>query len=97
MRKAHNSQVAASCHLRIAFDMWWLYYHKACIHQVWPCPEKDMRLIRARVSPVVRIQTGAPTEFGPHKNAAGPRKKPRDPALQKQCVIGTLRVVTTSL
>jgi hypothetical protein len=24
MRKAHNSQVAASCHLPIAFGMWWL-------------------------------------------------------------------------
>ena len=57
MRKAHNSQVAASCHLRIAFDMWWLYYHKGCIYQVWPCPEKDMGLLKPRVSAVVRTQT----------------------------------------
>jgi hypothetical protein len=42
MTKAHNSQVAASCHFRIAFDMWWLYYHKAWIDPVLPGPEKDI-------------------------------------------------------
>ena len=83
-RKAHNTQVAPSCHLASAFNMWWLYYHKAWIDPFQPCSEKDMRLIRPRVSPVVRTQPDAPAGVRRFKKLPQVPQKTRGPALLPQ-------------
>ena len=57
VRKAHNSQIAPSCHLAIAFDMWWFMLSHGLDRLIQPCPEKDMYLMTPRVSTVVRTQT----------------------------------------